>query len=132
MSNRTVRDMLAAQADALTTGQNPAQWLPPTAESEDAAVRALMQLAERTRDALSPVQPNPAFVRQLSQQLIVTASESRQAVTRRTRNTLLLLAEMLGSAVFIAAALAIMIHVLRRRPARRAAHRAAHRAPAQT
>lgn len=77
--------------------------------------RAVTRLAERVQAALTPVQPSPSFVRQLGKQLVVATSESRKAMTWRTRYAILVVAAALGSAVSIASAVGIIIYVIRHR-----------------
>jgi len=115
MRDRIVTDMLAAHADRLVGGQGePAVSLGASAEQLP-SLDMLMQLAERTQRTLAPVQPSPTFVHQLGRQLIVTTSASRKAVTRRTRNAILVIAAALGSAVSVASAVGIVIYVIRHR-----------------
>lgn len=115
MDERTLADILAAHADRLAEGQRgDAAWQDVRSE-QLAALEPLMRLAERVQGTLAPVQPNPTFVRQLSQQLISTASQSRKAMTQRTRNAILIVAAALGSVVSVASAVGIVIYLIRHR-----------------
>jgi hypothetical protein len=115
MSDRIVADMLAAHADRLVGGRDDLAVSCGAGAEQLASLEMLMQLAERTQRTLAPVQPSPTFVHQLGRQLIVTASASRKAVTRRTRSAILVIAAALGSVVSIASAVGIVIYVIRHR-----------------
>ena len=115
MDERTVADILAAHADKLNQGQRETATLQDVSAEQLAALGPLMRLAERVQGTLAPVQPNPTFVRQLSQQLISTASQSRKAMTQRTRNAILIVAAALGSVVSVASAVGIIVYLIRHR-----------------
>ena len=88
---------------------------PEVSDDQLSTLGPLMRVAERVQGALAPVQPRPAFVRQLGQQLIATTSYSRRVVTLRTRRAILIVAAALGSAVSIASAVGVVIWLIRRR-----------------
>jgi len=115
MDERTVADILAAHADRLNVGQRETATLQDVSAEQLSALEPLMRLAERVQGTLAPVQPNPTFVRQLSRQLISTASQSRKAMTQRTRNAILIVAAALGSVVSVASAVGIIIYLIRHR-----------------
>ena len=115
MDRRTVADILAAHADKLNQERPEMAALPEVSAGQLSALEPLMRVAEHVQGALAPVQPSPAFVRQLGQQLIVATSHSRKAVTLRTRRAILIVAAALGSAVSIASAVGVMIWLIRRR-----------------
>jgi phage-related tail fiber protein len=115
MDERTFADILAAHADKLNQGQRGTATLQDVSAEQLAALAPLMRLAERVQGTLAPVQPNPTFVHQLSQQLISTASQSRKAMTQRTRNAILIVAAALGSVVSVASAVGIIIFLIRHR-----------------
>jgi len=115
MRDRIIANLLAAHADRLVEGQVEPAVSPGVSAEQFASLERLMQLAERTQRTLAPVQPSSTFVHQLGRQLIVTTSASRKAVTRRTRNAILVIAAALGSAVSVASAVGIVIYVLRHR-----------------
>jgi hypothetical protein len=118
MDEQTVADILAAHADRLVQGERGTADLPGMSAEQLSALDPLMRVAERLQIALAPVQPSPTFVRQLGQQLITTTSQSRKAMTRRTRRAILVVAAALGSAVSIASAVGIVIWLIRRRSQR--------------
>ena len=115
MDRRTIADILAAHADRLTLGRPEVQVSPEVGDDQLSTLGPLMRVAERVQGALAPVQPSPAFVRQLGQQLIATTAYSRRAVTQRTRKAILIVAAALGSAVSIASAVGVVIWLIRRR-----------------
>ena len=115
MSNRIETDLLAEQADELIDGRRDVTLPQDVDAAQLATLQTLMNLAERTRDALAPVQPSPLFVRQLGKQLVTTASANRSKVARRTRNVILLMAEALGSAVILASAVGVALYLIRHR-----------------
>jgi len=115
MDERTVADILAAHADRLNQEQRGTTARQDVSAEQLSALEPLMRLAERVQGTLAPVQPNPTFVRQLSQQLIATASQGRKAMTRRTRNAILIVAAALGSVVSVASAVGIVIYLIRHR-----------------
>ena len=89
MDERTVTDILAAHADRLNQEQRGTTTLQDVSAEQLVALEPLMRLAERVQSTLAPVQPTPTFVRQLSQQLIATASQSRKTMTRQALRRLL-------------------------------------------
>jgi hypothetical protein len=115
MDRRTIADILAAHADRLTWGRPQVEASPEVGDDQLSTLGPLMRVAERVQSALAPVQPSPAFVRQLGQQLIATTAYSRKAVTVRTRKAILIVAAALGSVVSIASAVGVVIWLIRRR-----------------
>jgi len=118
MDKQTVADILAAHADRLVQGERETADLPGMSAEQLSALDPLMRVAERVHTALAPVQPSPTFVRQLGQQLIATTSQSRKAMTRRTRRAILVVAAALGSVVSLVSAVGIVIWLIRRRSQR--------------
>jgi len=114
MDKQVIAEILAIHADRLNRGQ-PGLDAQDTSADEFASLEPLMQLAERIQAALTPVQPDPAFVRRLGKQLVFATSESRKIVTLRTRRAILVGAAALGSAVSIASALGIIAYLVHHR-----------------
>lgn len=115
---RAIQDILAAHADALNRGQRALPTLP---DAEAESLRSLMAVAELVQGILTPVQPNPDFVRRLGKSLLVSARRSRQALTARTRRAALIGAAVLGSLASAASIVGVIVYVLRRRAHLRAA-----------
>lgn len=108
---RSIEDILAGHADALNRGQRSLTALPQEAES----LRSLMAVAELAHGLLTPVQPNPDFVRSLGKSLLISARHSRKALTARTRRVALIGAAVLGSLASAASIVGVIVYVLRRR-----------------
>ncbi len=115
MNDRIMVEILAAHADKLNKGQRGTAGLPYPAYSQLPSVWPLLHIAERVQSALVPVQPDPAFVRQLGKQLVTVTSESRKATTVRTRKAVVVGAAVLGSAVSLASAIGVVIYLIRHR-----------------
>ncbi|MCS6871269.1 MAG: hypothetical protein RML95_10845 [Anaerolineae bacterium] len=80
-----LEDLLAAHADALTSGKPLALSAERLSEAEQAEAQSLMLLAERLSAELTPVTPDPAFVARLRTELLAQAP-ARPTLLLRWRN----------------------------------------------
>jgi len=106
---RRVTEILAAHAERLTNSSAPPVELSP---GEAAYVGPLMEIAERLKETLVPVEPPAAFVRSLGREL-VEAARRRHAAAQRFRRGILIGAAALGSALSVAGVVTLVL--LRRR-----------------
>ncbi|MBN1887305.1 MAG: hypothetical protein JW850_04925 [Thermoflexales bacterium] len=110
----SIEDILTAHADALARGQaGPAAWLEDVDNGE--VLRSLLSVAELVQEALVPVQPKPAFMRRLGQQLLSSSRQGRKILTARARRAALVGAAALGSLVSVASAIGLVVYILRHR-----------------
>ncbi len=115
MDNRIAAEILAAHADKLNQGPVKRADLPYAGYANLPSIGSLLDLAERIQAVLVPVQPDPAFVRQLGQQLVIASSTNHRATTERTRRAVVVGAAVLGSAVSLASAVGVAAYLLRHR-----------------
>lgn len=115
MDERVIADILAVHADRINQGRRGAAVLRDVGAEQLSSLGPLMRLAERLQSTLTPVQPDPAFVRQLGRRLITTSSEGRKVMTARTRKVIVIVAAVLGSVVSLASAVGVIIYLIRHR-----------------
>jgi len=127
MTDREWIEILATHADKLNAGGNEeAEYLATLLEHQD-ALQPLLALARRVKEALTPVEPAPAFCKNLRRSLLAAAhqrSASRLSLQvgvstksqhpvhlfRRHRKEILIGAAALGSVVSVAGIVAYWIH----------------------
>lgn len=112
MEERRVADILAAHADNLMGSTGPEVHPRP---DELTQLRSLMDVAERLRQALVPVEPPAAFVHSLGRELI-EAARRRQTAARRLRRAIVVGAAALGSVLSLAGLVALLLMRRRARP----------------
>jgi hypothetical protein len=127
MANREWIEILATHADKLNAGTNEeAKYLATLPEHHD-TLYPLLSLARKVKDALAPVEPDPAFCENLRLSLLAAArqrSASRPSLQaegsiksqrpvhlfRRHRKEILIGAAAVGSVVSVAGIVAYWIH----------------------
>jgi hypothetical protein len=127
MADREWTEILAAHADKLNArGKEEAEYLAALPERQD-TLHPLLALARRVKDALAPVEPDPAFRKNLGLSLLAAARQravSRLSLRakgsakaqhpvklfRRHRKEILIGAATLGSVVSVAGIVAYWIH----------------------
>ena len=121
MANREWIEILATHADKLNAGTNEeAEYLATLPEQQD-TLQPLLALARKVKNALAPVEPNPAFRENLRLSLLAAAhqrSVSRLSLKpqrpvhlfRSHRKEILIGAAALGSVVSVAGIVAYWIH----------------------
>jgi hypothetical protein len=122
MANREWIEILATHADKLNAGVNEeAAYLATLPEHQD-TLQPLLALARKVKDALAPVEPDPAFCENLRLSLLAAAHQrlaSRLSSTksqrsvhlfRRHRKEILIGAAAVGSVVSVAGIVAYWIH----------------------
>jgi hypothetical protein len=97
MDERIEREILAAHADRLNAGLKGFAAYPPMTSDQRRTLEPLLRLAERLCQALVPVEPSPAFVQGLGQELAQAAARSQLSLVERYRKTILVTAATLGS-----------------------------------
>src|SRR5574340_1136802 len=115
MDERTIADILSAQADRLIEGQRGGAALPGEEGEPLESLAPLLELAERVQSSLTPVEPSPVFVQSLSRQLSDKLVRGSREMNRRTRNATFVVAAALGSAVSLISAVGIIIYLIRHR-----------------
>ena len=127
MADREWIEILATHADKLNAGTNEeAEYLATLPEHQD-TLQPLLALARKVKDALAPVEPDPAFCENLRLSLLAVAhqrlasrlslraegsAKSQRPVHlfRRHRKEILIGAAALGSVVSVAGIVAYWIH----------------------
>ena len=127
MADREWIEILATHADKLNVGTNEeAEYLATLPEHQD-TLQPLLTVARKVKDALAPVEPDPAFCENLRLSLLATArqrsvsrlslqaegsTKSQRSVLlfRRHRKEILIGAAALGSVVSVAGIVAYWIH----------------------
>ena len=122
MADREWIEILATHADKLNAGVNEeAAYLAMLSEHQD-TLQPLLALARKVKDALAPVEPDPAFCENLRLSLLAAARQrlvSRLSSTksqrptylfRRHRREILIGAAAVGSVVSVAGIVAYWIH----------------------
>jgi hypothetical protein len=99
MDGQVEREILAAHADKLNAGVRGLAAYPPMTSDQRRALASLLQLAEWLAEALVMVEPSPAFVQKLGQELAVAAARSQLSLLERYRKAILLLVATVGSAL---------------------------------
>ena len=122
MTNKEQIEILATQADKMNVGTNEeAEYLATLPEHQD-TLQPLLALARKVKDALTPVEPDPAFSENLRRSLLAAAhqravhllsstkSQHPVPLLRRHRKEILIGAAALGSVVSVAGIVAYWIH----------------------
>jgi hypothetical protein len=121
MADREWIEILATHADKLNIGTNEeTEYLATLPEHQD-ALQPLLALARKVKDALAPVEPDPAFRENLRLSLLAAAhqrsvsrlsSKPQRSVDlfRSHRKEILIGAAALGSVVSVAGIVAYWIH----------------------
>jgi len=131
MANREWIEILATHADKLNVGTNEeAEYLATLPEHQD-TLQPLLTVARKVKDALAPVEPDPAFCENLRLSLLAAAhqqsvsrlslraepqaegsTKSQRPVLlfRKHRKEILIGAAALGSVVSVAGIVAYWIH----------------------
>jgi len=115
MDDRIIADILSEQADRLVKGRRGTAAFPEGSAEQLPSLVPLMELAELVQGALTPVEPNPAFVSRLSRQLPDMMLEGSREMTRRARRDILIVAAALGSALSLVSAVGVIIYLIRHR-----------------
>ncbi|HHS97843.1 MAG TPA: hypothetical protein ENK08_08090 [Chloroflexi bacterium] len=111
MEEGRVIELLAAHADRLN---DPSAPLPEPRPEEMKYLAPLMEIAERLKATLVPVEPSAAFVRSLRREL-VEAARRRQTPSQRSRRGWIIGAAALGSALSVAGVVALILRLRRER-----------------
>jgi hypothetical protein len=115
MHTRTEKEILAAHADRLNAGVRGSAAFPPMTPEQQHVLTPLLQLAEWLSNVLVMVEPSPAFVQKLGQELALTAAQSQLSLFARYRKAILVLAATLGSALSLAGL--VLFYLFRQRDA---------------
>jgi hypothetical protein len=128
MAKRELIEILAIHADKLNEGVNEeAEYLATLPEHQD-TLQPLLALARKVKNALAPMEPDPAFCENLRLSLLAAArqrlasrlslraegstkSQCPVPLFRRHRKEILIGAAALGSVVSVAGIVAYWIHV---------------------
>ena len=121
MADREWIEILATHADKLNIGTNEETEYLATLPEHQNALQPLLALARKVKDALAPVEPDPAFRENLRLSLLAAAhqrSVSRLSskpqrpvhLFRSYRKEILIGAAALGSVVSVAGIVAYWIH----------------------
>lgn len=122
MADREWIETLTTHADKLNAGGNEeAKYLTTLPEHQD-MLQPLLALARKIKDALTPVEPDPAFSENLRRSLLAAAHQRAMYLLsstkaqhpvplfRRHRKEILIGAAALGSVVSVAGIVAYWIH----------------------
>jgi hypothetical protein len=99
MDSQIEREILTAHADRLNTGLRGSAAHPSMTPEQLRTLIPLLRLAERLAEALVFVEPSPAFVQRLGQELGKVAARSQLSLFERYRKAILLLVATVGSAL---------------------------------
>ncbi len=99
MDAKVEREILAAHADRLNAGLRGAAAYPPMTSDQRRILAPFLQLAEWLSETLVMVEPSPAFVQRLGQDLALAAAQSQLSLFERYRRAILVAAATLGSAL---------------------------------
>lgn len=99
MNAQVEREILAAHAEQLNAGLRGSAAYPPMTSEQKSALSPLLQLAEWLSEALTTVEPSPAFVQRLGHELATAAARSQLSLIERYRKAILLVVATLGSAL---------------------------------
>ena len=121
MADRQLIEILATHADKLNVGTGEEVVYLATLPEHQDTLQPLLSLARKVKDALAPVEPDPAFRENLRLGLLAAArqqlasrlsSKSQRPVHlfRRHRKEILIGAAALGSVVSVAGIVAYWIH----------------------
>jgi hypothetical protein len=122
MHERTIADILSAQADRLIEGHHGEAAFDCRGIQRMESLVPLMELAERVESSLRPVEPSPVFVQSLSRQLSAKWVRGNREMNRRARSATFVVAAALGSAVSVISAVGIVVYLIRHRERRAVAH----------
>jgi hypothetical protein len=112
MDEKSLADILAAHADALSRGIDEEEVLAHYSDEERKRLESLLSVSRLLRAALVPVEPSAAFMRDLGETLSQRALDQGRSIARRTRQTMLLVMAALGWAISM---VGIVAFLLRRR-----------------
>jgi hypothetical protein len=99
MDAKIEREILAAHADQLNAGLRGSAAYPSMTSEQRSILAPLLQVAEWLAEALVFVEPSPAFVQKLGQELALAATKSQLSLFERYRKAILVLVATLGSAL---------------------------------
>ena len=99
MNSQIEREILAAHADRLNAGLRGAAAYPSMTSEQRRTLTPLLRLAERLAEALVFVEPSPAFVQRLGQDLAKVAAQGHLSLFERYRKAILLFVATVGSAL---------------------------------
>ncbi len=100
MTNAQVEtEILAAHADRLNTGLRGSAAFPSMTSDQRRTLNPLLRLAELLSEVLAAVEPRPAFVQKLGQELALAATRSQLSLLERYRKMIVLGLATLGSAL---------------------------------
>ena len=122
MDDRTIADILSAQADRLIEGHRGEAVLDRQGLEPAESLAPLMKLAELVEGSMRPVEPSPVFVQSLSRQLAAKWARGSREMNRRARSATLVVAAALGSVVSVISAVGIVVYLARHRERRAVAH----------
>ena len=118
MDDRTIADILSAQADRLIEGHRGEAVLDRQGLEPAESLAPLMKLAELVEGSMRPVEPSPVFVQSLSRQLAAKWTRGSREMNRRARRATFVVAAALGSVVSVISAVGIVVYLLRHRERR--------------
>jgi hypothetical protein len=101
MDPKVEREILAAHAEQLNAGLRGPTAYPPMTSDQRHALAPLLQLAEWLSETLVMVEPSPAFVQKLGQELAMAATQSQLSLIERYRKAILLLVATVGSTLSV-------------------------------
>lgn len=116
IDEQTLIDILAAHADQLNAGLLQSIALLSVSAAQLAALRPLLQLAERISQALTPVEPSPVFIASLELELGREIHRPAQSLFTRYRKTTLVALATLGSAASVSGVVLLYLLRLRANP----------------
>jgi len=114
MEEKVLAEILAAHADQLKKGQGKgSDYLVMFPEYQE-KLEPLLEIAEKVKEVLVPVEPTPAFCQSLHDDLLAAGqrrlAEGVPQLARSPGRQILIRAAALGSAVSVAGAIAYFIH----------------------
>jgi len=113
MEDKVLAEILAAHADQLRKGQEKGSDYLAMFPDYQEKLKPLLETAEKIKGVLEPVEPTPAFCQSLHEDLL-TAGRRRLAegvppLARSHGKQILIGAAALGSAVYVAGAIAYFV-----------------------
>lgn len=115
MDEKLLEEILAEHADALNRGEDETEALLARYPEARGRLESLLGLTQRLRSALVPVEPPASFIRELGESLSQAAVHSGRAVARRTRQTVLIIAAVVG---YLFSMVGLVVLLIRRRTRR--------------
>ena len=114
MADKVLTEILAAHADALSQKRvNRDMYLRQVSNSKQhEELESLLRLTEQLERTLVPVQPSPAFVKNLIRQLVVTSDKELARPARGYRRWMFIGAAAVGSLLSV---VGIVAYLLRNR-----------------